>query len=185
MTNTKVELNSWSEADRALQPIGIRCTETSRRRQAAAEAGINLLKVRLGQPRNRALMRAMEEPDLRRLVDQTGIGILQGSPKNRPFRPEGGTLLHFTSDNMKRTHRAGRHYLSPDDPDSFVLPDIASAFSEIDGNPDMPELDKVTLKGQIRENGSPGRADSHISQLLRAYCSTKRMSTMWLKTTES
>ncbi|MGB3119003.1 MAG: preprotein translocase subunit SecA [Verrucomicrobiales bacterium] len=137
-----------------------------------SDAGINLLKVRLGQPRNRALMRAMEEPDLRRLVDQTELEYYKDPQKTALFALK--EELFFTLD--ERQHEAdlteqGRHYLSPDDPDSFVLPDIASAFSEIDGNPDMPELDKVTLKGQIREKMDHQAERIHnISQLLRAYC---------------
>src|SRR5438094_444800 len=41
------------------------------------EAGLLLFKVKLGQPRNKGLMRFLEEPETRKLIDKTELGYYQ------------------------------------------------------------------------------------------------------------
>jgi preprotein translocase subunit SecA len=44
-------------------------------------AGRCLFKIKLGQPRNRQLMRQMEDPDIRRLLEKTEISFYQDAQK--------------------------------------------------------------------------------------------------------
>ena len=48
-------------------------------------AGRSLYKVKLGQPRNRQLMRFMEDPDMRRLLEKTELSFHQDAQKKELF----------------------------------------------------------------------------------------------------
>src|SRR6266702_562720 len=44
----------------------------------------------------------------------------------------------------------GRNFLSPQDPDAFVLPDLASAFNEIDSDPEADVHKRVEAKTKLQ-----------------------------------
>ncbi|MBL9152661.1 MAG: preprotein translocase subunit SecA [Verrucomicrobiales bacterium] len=140
------------------------------------EAGTAFFKVKLGQPRNRALMRAMEDPEVRRLIDKTELEFYKDPQKTALFELK--EELYFTLD--EKQHEAelteqGREFLDPNNPDGFVLPDLASAFSEIDGNREISDEDKARAKQQLQVNMNSQAEKLHtISQLLRAYCLYER-----------
>lgn len=141
-----------------------------------AEAGDAFLKVKLGQPRNRALMRAMEDPEIRRLIDKTELEYYKDPQKTALFALK--EELFFTLD--EKQHEAelteqGREFLDPNNPDGFVLPDIASAFSIIDGDDSMTDEEKAAKKQELQTNMNEQAEKMHtISQLLRAYCLYER-----------
>jgi len=136
------------------------------------EAGRALLKVKLGQPRSKGLLRAMEDPELRRLVDKTELSFYQDTEKEALIALK--EELFFTID--ERQHDAdlteqGRRFMSPDDPDAFVLPDLITEFTEIDVTPDLPDAEKIRKKAERQQVYDQQAERMHnISQLLKAYC---------------
>src|SRR5207249_10290062 len=65
----------------------------------------------------------------------------------------------------------GRVFLTPDDPDAFVLPDLISEFTEIDLDPNLPDDGKDKKKAERQQHCDAQAERIHnISQLLRAYC---------------
>ncbi len=135
-------------------------------------AGQCMFKIKLGQPRNRQLLRLMEDPDLRRLLQKSELSMYQDAQKRALFQIK--EEIFFTID--EKSHDAdlmemGRNYLSPDDPDAFVLPDLASAFAEIDADLELSDEVRTKKKDevQIRLDGQGERMHA-ISQLLKAYC---------------
>ncbi len=139
-------------------------------------AGISLFKVKLGQPRNRGLQRVMEDPEMRRLLEKTELSYYQDAQKTALFELK--EELFFVLD--EKAHDAdlteqGRAFLNPDDPDAFVLPDLASTLSELDGDTSMSEDARDKKKQEIQENTNQQAEKLHnISQLLRAYCIYER-----------
>ena len=136
------------------------------------EAGRCLFKIKQGQPRNRQLMRLMEDPDLRRLLQKSELSMYQDAQKKALYAIK--EELYFTID--EKGHDAdlmemGREFLSPDDPDAFVLPDLAEAFAEIDADPnlDVEAATKTKDELQVRLDHQGEKMHS-ISQLLKAYC---------------
>ncbi len=136
------------------------------------EAGRKIFKVKLGQPRNRQLMRMMEDPELRRVLERTELAMYQDSRKKDLFAAK--EELYFTVD--EKAHDAdlmdkGREFLSPEDPESFTLPDIGTAFAEIDADPELDatqrQEEKEKISTQLEVQGERVHA---ISQLLKAYC---------------
>ncbi len=140
------------------------------------EAGEAFFKIKLGQPRNRALMRAMEDPEVRRLIDKTELEFYKDPQKTALFALK--EELFFTLD--EKQHEAelteqGREFLDPNNPDGFVLPDLASAFSEIDGDGSLSDEKKAARKQELQTNMNNQAEKMHtISQLLRAYCLYER-----------
>jgi preprotein translocase subunit SecA len=140
------------------------------------EAGIDLFTVKLGQPRNRGLVRMLEDPEIRRMIDKTELTFYQDAQKTALFALK--EELYFVLD--PKNHEAdltekGRNFLNPDDPDAFVLPDLASAFADIDGDVARTEDARERAKQELQEKmNSQSQRMHNISQLLRAYCIYER-----------
>ncbi len=134
--------------------------------------GRTLFKLKLGQPRNRQLMRFLEDPDTRRALEKAELSMYEDTQKKELFAIKEELL--FTVD--EKAHEAdlmekGRNYLSPDDPDAFVLPDLATAYGEIDANLDLDEEAKGEAKEALQQRlDSQGDRIHAITQLLKAYC---------------
>lgn len=137
----------------------------------AAEAGTLYYKVKLGMPRNRALLRAMENTDVRRAIEKTELEFYRDPQKTALFALK--EELFFTLD--PKAHEAeltekGRQVLSPDDPQAFVLPDLSEAFSVIDGKDSLTDTQKAAAKRELQMQMSAQAEKMHtISQLMKAY----------------
>ncbi|MEQ1839589.1 MAG: DEAD/DEAH box helicase, partial [Verrucomicrobiales bacterium] len=137
----------------------------------ATEAGTLYYKVKLGMPRNRALLRAMENTDVRRAIEKTELEFYRDPQKTALFALK--EELYFTLD--PKAHEAeltekGREVLSPDDPQAFVLPDLSEAFSVIDGKDSLTDSQKAAAKRDLQMQMSAQAEKMHtISQLMKAY----------------
>jgi preprotein translocase subunit SecA len=137
------------------------------------EAGRVMFKLKFGQPRNKGLLRMMEEPELRKLVDKAELEFYKdtdGKAALVDLKEE----LFFTIE--ERQHDAdltqkGRDFLKPDDPDAFVLPDLLTEFADIENNPALTDSEKAQQKA-ARQQYCDAQAERihNISQLLKAYC---------------
>src|SRR6266513_2125198 len=82
--------------------------------------------------------------------------------------------LFYTIDeksNESDLSEQGRAFLNPDEPDSFVLPDLVSEFTEIDLDPNLTPEQKEKAKVERQQHCDMQAERIHnISQLLRAYC---------------
>ncbi len=134
--------------------------------------GVLMFKVKLGQPRNKQLLRMMEDPDKRKAIDKAELSFYTDTRKEELFALK--EELFFTID--EKSHEAdlseqGRAFLNPDDPDSFVLPDLISEFTDIDLNRGLSDDERDKLKTERQQHCDTQAEQIHnISQLLRAYC---------------
>ena len=136
------------------------------------EAGRLLFKVKLGQPRNKGLLRLMEDPENRKAIDKSELSFYQDSRKEElvALKEE----LFFTIDERHQDSdlsELGRSFLNPDDPNAFVLPDLITEFTEIDLDTQLDLAGKDEAK-RLRQQYCDNQAERihNISQLLRAYC---------------
>ena len=136
------------------------------------DAGVLMFKVKLGQPRNKQLLRMMEDPDKRRAIDKAELSFYADTRKEELFALK--EELFFTIDeksNETDLSEQGRSFLNPDDPNAFVLPDLISEFTEIDLDPSLPDTEKDIKKTERQQHCDVQAERIHnISQLLRAYC---------------
>lgn len=136
------------------------------------QAGRKLFQVRLGQPKNRGLLRAMEDAERRKVMQKVELSFYQDTQKTELFKAKED--LYYTID--EKSHEAdlsemGRSYLNPDDPDAFVLPDLATLYSEIDGNIALSDEERAAKKDELQAKlDVQGQRIHNIAQLLRAYC---------------
>jgi preprotein translocase subunit SecA len=136
------------------------------------EAGRLLFKVKLGQPRNKGLLRMMEDAEKRRALDKSELSFYSDAQKQELFNLK--EELYFTMD--ERAHESdlseiGREFLNPNEPDAFVLPDLMTAFADIDNRQDLTDPQKSEEKGKLQAMcDKQGERIHNISQLLRAYC---------------
>src|SRR6478752_3785848 len=131
-----------------------------------------MFKVKLGQPRNKQLLRMMEDPDKRRAIDKAELSFFQDTRKEELFALK--EELFFTIDeksNESDLSEQGRSFLNPDDPNSFVLPDLINEFTEIDLDQTLSPEEKDKKKTERQQHCDAQAERIHnISQLLRAYC---------------
>jgi preprotein translocase subunit SecA len=136
------------------------------------DAGVLMFKVKLGQPRNKQLLRMMEDPEKRRAIDKAELSFYADTRKEELFALK--EELFFTIDeksNETDLSEEGRSFLNPDDPNAFVLPDLISEFTEIDLDPSLPDTEKDIKKTERQQQCDVQAERIHnISQLLRAYC---------------
>lgn len=136
------------------------------------EAGRTLYKVKLGHPRNRVFMRLMQEPEYRRALEKAEIVLYQDARKRDLFKLK--EELYFVVE--EKVHDAdlmekGRQLISPEDPNAFVLPDLGTAFAEMDANPDMTQSQKDARKRELQQKLDEAGERMHATaQLLKAYC---------------
>ncbi len=131
-----------------------------------------MVKVKFGQPRNKGLLRMMEEPERRKFIDKAELSFFTDTRKEELYALK--EELFFTME--ERQHEAdlteqGRTFMNPEDPDAFMLPDMATAFADIDNNKALDEAAKIAEKSKIQEvTDQRSEAIHNIAQLLRAYC---------------
>ncbi|MGC3988284.1 MAG: SEC-C metal-binding domain-containing protein [Chthoniobacteraceae bacterium] len=136
------------------------------------EAGRRIFKVKLGNPRNKVLLRMMEDPERRRAIDKAELSFYSDAQKAALFELK--EELYFTID--ERQHQAdlsdmGREFLNPEDPNAFVLPDLITEFADIDNDHNLNDAQKAEAKAQRQQVCDNQSERMHnISQLLRAYC---------------
>ncbi len=136
------------------------------------EFGVQMFKVKLGMPRNKGYLRTMEDPEKRRAIDKAELSFYTDTRKEELFALK--EELFFTVE--ERQHEAdlseqGRLFMNPDDPDTFVLPDLMTQFADIDQNKALSDAEKVEEKTKRQAFCDHQSERIHnISQLLKAYC---------------
>ncbi len=153
-----------SEAKELLEKSGASSDE----RQAALR---RLLQVKMGSPKNKQLLRLMETPEWRKQLDKIETEMNSDLNKDELFHLK--EELYYVID--ERQHQAdlseiGRNRLRPDDPNAFVMPDLATEFSDLEKQHDLSPEDKEKRRLEAQQRFEIASEEIHsISQLLRAY----------------
>jgi len=141
-------------------------------KEAKEEAGFLILRAHRGQPKHRRLVKFLQDTEIMRLLSKTELFYLQDQGRKMREVDEG---LYFTIE--EKNHQIditekGRELLCADeeDPEMFVMPDIAAQMSEIEGDSSLEEKEKQIKITEInRVFAERGDRIHTISQLLRAY----------------
>ncbi|HPR83636.1 MAG TPA: preprotein translocase subunit SecA [Pontiellaceae bacterium] len=131
-----------------------------------------LYQVHQGMPKNKQLSKLIEDPANRRLLEQVNNMMITDSYKEeaRELREE----LFFTVD--EKGHDAGLtdkgcETLSPEDPESFLMPDLATALSELEGRVGLAPQEKLVIRQQLQDEFTNRSERIHaVNQLIRAHC---------------
>ncbi|MDD2601136.1 MAG: preprotein translocase subunit SecA [Kiritimatiellae bacterium] len=131
-----------------------------------------LYQVYHGMPKHKQFLHLIEDPAVRKLHEQVENMMLTEMRKDqaRSLLEE----LLFSIDERSRevslTDRGGE-LLSPEDPEMFVMPDLVSALSELDGDTSLTEEERQRRHQKIQADFMIRSERVHnVDQLLRAFC---------------
>lgn len=131
-----------------------------------------LYQVKSGMPKNRNLLRMIENGKLRRKFDKFETQMAADFNRDRAYTLR--EALYFTIDerhNQSDLTEKGRNTLQPNDPDAFTMPDLPTILSELDARDDLSQMQKDGMRQQAEQLFCSRSESIHcISQLLRAYC---------------
>ena len=134
-------------------------------------AGDKLYQVQQGMPKSVEFMQLIEEIEARRALEKASNRYLtdMNKERGRELREE----LYFTIDE-KGTDAGltekGSAAMSPNNPDQYLLPDIATLLSEVDGNESLSPEEKFQRRQEIHSvHNTKSRTIHAVDQLIRAY----------------
>ncbi len=136
------------------------------------EIGLLLYRVKMGQPRSDGLLKLLEDPENLRLMNKAELELHADQSKKELYAQK--EELFFAMD--EKSHDAdltekGRNFLSPKDPDAFVLPDLTLVFHDIDARSEVDARQRMEMKAKIQAEFEARAQQIHcIAQLLKAYC---------------
>jgi preprotein translocase subunit SecA len=135
------------------------------------EAGRKIYLVSKGAPKNRQLLKLMEGPEIRRLVDRVDLDLRVDLKKEEKFK----LLEDLYYEIDEKGHdidikEKGHEVLDPSAQQSFVMPDIITGFQEIDEIEGLSAEEKERRKQQLQQRQIEVGEKLHcLIQLIRAY----------------
>ena len=141
----------------------------SKRQQADSEyeAGIALLRAVRGAPKNRRLMKTLQEEGTKRLIGRVEADFMRDKRMT-----EIDDELFYAVDEKAHTidlMDKGRDLLSPDEQALFVLPDVSEEIGRIRKDESLGEEERRTAEDEAyRDHQQRTEAVHNINQLMRA-----------------
>jgi len=135
------------------------------------QIGLLLFRIKTGYPKSEAFMKVLENPENQRLMNQAELSLHKDQKKEELYREKEELL--FAID--EKSHEAdltekGRNFISPQDPDAFVLPDLTTMLHEIDTGVETDARKRLEAKSKLQTEFEAKAQKIHaISQLLKAY----------------
>ncbi|HTA94997.1 MAG TPA: preprotein translocase subunit SecA, partial [Verrucomicrobiae bacterium] len=124
-----------------------------------------------GQPKSEGLMKVLENPEYLKLMNQAELSLHQDQKKVDLYREKEELL--FAID--EKSHEAdltekGRNFVSPKDPDAFVLPDLNTLLHDIDVGEETDARKRMEAKTKLQQEFEAKAQKIHaITTLLKAY----------------
>jgi preprotein translocase subunit SecA len=134
-----------------------------------------LYKARLGAPKNKRLLKLLNEPGVKQLVqgmELKHIADRRVTASRQEMRDIEEDLLFVLDEKGQQVHLTDRgiDFMSPNDREQFVLPDISQQVHQIDHDPDLTPAEKIEQRNQINAEYAAKSEKLHIiHQLLRAH----------------
>ena len=139
------------------------------------EAGLAFYQARMGSPKNKRLLKVMQETGVKQLIQQKELQHLADRKLpagKQEFREIEELLLFVLDEKGQSVHLTDRgvDFLSPDKHDQFVLPDIATEMGRIDRDHVMDPAAKLEARRTMEvEYAIKSEKLNIIHQLLRAH----------------
>jgi len=112
-----------------------------------AEAGVRLLTVRRGAPKNKKLLEAEQRQGVKSLIERTELSFI----RDKRF-PEIDEKLYFVIDEKDHSvalTEMGRKELAPGDPEAFVLPDLGEELARVDHYTSVTPQEKLKAREEV------------------------------------
>ena len=138
-------------------------------------AALALYKARLGGPKNKRLLKVMQEPKVQQFVLKMELEHIadRKQPHGRQVFGETEEDLLFVLDEKGQTvHLTDRgvDMLSPDDHEAFVLPDLSQAVHALDKDADLTPEERIRARRTLDgDYAMKSERLNIVHQLLRAH----------------
>ena len=133
-----------------------------------AEAGLSIRTAYRGAPKNKKLTKLLNEQGVKKLMQRVENEYIRDKRMQ-----EIDEEMYYTIDekrNIADLMEKGRQYLSPENPELFILPDVAEEIHTIDSDENLSDEAKSKKKDELQQLfGQRSEQNHNISQLLRAY----------------
>ncbi len=139
------------------------------------DMGVKLLQAQLGMPKNKKLMKYLQEPSNKQLVQRVELDRVADRklPANqRRLATIEDQLLFVLDERGHSVHLTdkGVEQMSPDDPDLFIIPDISEEFGRLDHDEGLSAEEKVERRRQLEADyAAKSEKLQIIHKLLQAY----------------
>src|SRR3989442_1562793 len=134
-----------------------------------------LYQAQLGMPKNKKLLKLLQEPGVKALVQRVELDVL--ADRKLPAREQ--KLRHLEEERYfvldERGHSVhlpdrGVETMSPQDPDLFIVPDISHAVHEIEHDQDLSAQQKIERRRAVEAEYALKSETLHIiHKLLQAH----------------
>jgi preprotein translocase subunit SecA len=135
------------------------------------ETGLLLFRVKTGQPKSEGLMKILEDPENLKLMNQAELDLHKDQKKVDLYREKEELLFAIDEKGFEADlTEKGRNFVSPKDPEAFVLPELTTILHEIDTGPEPDARKRMEAKTKVQQDFETKAQKIHaISQLLKAY----------------
>ena len=139
------------------------------------EAALAFYQARLGGPKNKRLLKVMQETGVKQMIlakELEHLADRKQSSAKQVFRDLEDDLLYVLDEKGHSVHLTdkGVDFLSPNSHDEFVLPDIATTVGRIDHDESLDPAAKLEAKRTIEiEYAIKSEKLNIVHQLLRAH----------------
>jgi preprotein translocase subunit SecA len=139
------------------------------------EAALKLYQAQLGMPKNKRLLKLLNETGIKQLVQRMELDAI--ADRKLPIRQQRmrdlEDTLYFVLDekghSVHLTDR-GAEAMSPNDPELFLVPDISEEIHRVDKDPDLSPHDRIERRRQIEADYAIKSEKLHIiHKLLQAH----------------
>jgi len=139
------------------------------------QAAVKFYQAQLGHPKNRRLLKLMQEQGNKQLVQKTELEHLADRklpPNKQAFRDVEEDLLFVLDEKGHSVHLTDRgvDFMSPADHEAYVLPDLSEAVHRIDHSTELTADQKIAERRNL-EIDYAGKSErlNIVHQLLRAH----------------
>jgi preprotein translocase subunit SecA len=139
--------------------------------QLESQIGTLLFRVKTGQPKSEGLLKILENPEYAGMMNRAELELHRDQKKIDLYREKEELL--FAID--EKSHEAdmtekGRSFVSPQDPEAFVLPDLTTQLHDVDAGAETDARKRLEAKAKLQADFETKAQKIHaISQLLKAY----------------
>ncbi|HKP29897.1 MAG TPA: preprotein translocase subunit SecA [Gemmatimonadales bacterium] len=139
------------------------------------DGAVKLYQAQMGSPKNKRLMKLLNEPDVRQAVQKVElqyIGDRKLPTKQQQYRDLEEALFFVLDEKGHSVHLTdqGHQALSPDDPTLFVVPDISEVVHRIDKDPTLEPVERAAKRREVEGEYAAKSEKLHIiHKLLQAH----------------
>ena len=135
------------------------------------EIGMLLFRVKTGQPKSEALMKILENPENAGLMNRAELELHKDQKKVDLYREKEELLFAMDEKSQEADlTEKGRTFVSPKDPEAFMLPDLTTQLHDVDAGPETDARKRLEAKTKLQADFEAKAQKIHaITTLLKAY----------------